>query len=553
MGDLNGFDLKKILEGSTSEKIYDEFNNTVSSEDYKKHCNAIFNSPNENTKLKDLCYKYERNINKLANEQDKVGARDRCYHSMCWIFDEIRKIISSNSYNFNHLDVLNKFHDVEKLIIKDINSKNIANDKYLCRTYFSYHDLEERKNVKYLHDYIKNYDQIKKNIVSDKNNCGIYRKYVEFIKILYTKHKEECCNHWNTECHKYFSCDPFYDPKNLLPALESCENGKSKSSRHMGGASVGKISKNSSEDPENEFNMKIKNVRCVAYKYEDYGFLSCFDSPITHNVTIKGNEKLTSKPINDTNIASRSRGLEFLTRSTLGIPRKVYKVEKEGDMKKKVSNTFNIIKEMENSRCKIIREDKNKRIVELKCSENSSNLNSHVGAGQGEIGQSTDTPLTTNGDKNKTDETLVWKKLKQSKEEACNTDLLGFCVDPENARKNKAREEKREYKNSYMENEIQYNSDTSYFTNSEMENSVLSSLYTKIGLVSALVLGSFLVFLMYYKYTPVGLWMGRKKVNKRANTYNHHEDYRSQISRHEAKDININMPKKRVRIAYNPA
>ncbi|CAI7718062.1 PIR protein [Plasmodium vivax] len=552
MGDLNGFDLKKILKETASEKIYDEFNNTVTSDDYKKHCKAIFNSPKENTKLKDLCYKYERNIKELSNEQDKVRARDRCYHSMCWIFDEIRKFIRSNSYNFNHLDVLKKFHDVEKRIINDINSTSDANDKYLCRSHFTYHDLEERKNVKYMHDYIKNYVQIKQNIISGKNNCGIYRKYVEFIKILYKKHKEECCKHWNTECHKYFSCDPFYDPDNLFPALEICENGKSKSSRRMDVASVGKISKNSSEDSEKEFNMKIKNVRCVAYKYEDYGFLSCFDSPITHNVTIKGNEKLTSKPINDTNIASRSRGLEFLTRSTLGIPRKVYKVEKEGDMKKKESDTFNIIKGMKNSRCKIIREDETKGIVELNCFENSSTPNSLVGAGQGEIGHSTHRNLLTNGVTSEIDETIVWKKLKQSKAEACSTDLLGFCVDPQNAHKNKAREENIEYKSSYMENEIQYNSDTSYFTNSEMENSVLSSLYTKIGLVSALVLGSFLVFLMYYKYTPLGLWMGRKKVNKRANAYNHHEDYRSQISKHEAKDININMPKKRVRIAYNP-
>ncbi|CAG9483121.1 unnamed protein product [Plasmodium vivax] len=552
MGDLNGFDLKKILKETASEKIYDEFNNTVTSDDYKKNCNAIFNSDNENTTLKNLCYKYERNINKLANEQDKIGARDRCFHFMCWIFDEIRKINSSNSYNFNHLDVLNKFHDVEKLIIKDINSTQDANNKYLCRSHFTYHDLEERKNVKYMHDYIKNYDQIKQNMISGNTDCRMYRNYVEFIKILYTKHKEECCKHWNTECHKYFSCDPFYDPNNLLSALESCGNGKSIGMRGMGGASVGKMSKNSSEDSEKEINMKIKNVRCVAYKYEDYGFLSCFDTPITHNVTIKGNEKLASKPINDTNIASRSRGLEFLTRSTLGIPRKVYKVEKEGDVKKKESDTFNIIKGMKNSRCKIIREDKTNGILELNCSENSSTPNSHVETGQGDLGQSTDTPFTPNEDKKKTDETLVWKRLKQSNEEACNTDLLGFCIDAQNANRNKAREEKIEYKISSLENEIQYNSDTSHFTNSEMENSVLSSLYTKIGLVSALVLGSFLVFLMYYKYTPVGLWMGRKKVNKRANTYNHHEDYRRNISNHEANDINISMPKKRVRIAYNP-
>ncbi|VUZ93461.1 PIR protein [Plasmodium vivax] len=551
MGDLNGIDLGKILKESASEKIYTYFNSTVTSDDYKKHCNDIFNSTNENTTLKDLCYKYERNIKELANEQDKIGARDRCFHSMCWIFDEIRKIIRSNSYNFNHLDVLKKFHNVEKRIINDINGTSDGNDKYLCRSHFTYHDLEERKNVKYLHDYIKNYDKIKKNIISDKTNCGMYRKYVEFIKILYTKHKEECCNHWNTECHKYFSCDPFYDPDKLFPVLESCGNGKSKSLRHMGGASLGKISKNSSDDSEKEINMKIKNVRCVAYKYEDYGFISCFDTPITHNITIKGDEMSTSKTINETSTASRSRGLEFFTRSTLGIPKKVYKVEK-GDIKKSEPHTFNIIKGMKNSRCKIIGEDETQGIVELKCSENSYTPNSHVETGQGDFGQSTDTPLTPNEDKKKTDETLVWKRLKQSKEEACNTDLLGFCIDPQNANRNKAREEKIEYKSSSLENEIQYNSDTSHFINSEMENSVLSSLYTKIGLVSALVLGSFLVFLMYYKYTPVGLWMGRKKVNKRANTYNHHEDYRRNISNHEANDINISMPKKRVRIAYNP-
>ncbi|GAB64688.1 VIR-like CYIR protein [Plasmodium cynomolgi strain B] len=225
---------------------------------------------------------------------------------MLWIFDEISRFIRSNSYNIKHLDVLKKFHDVEELIINDINRTGD----------------EERKNVKYLHDFIKNYEKIEENIISDKTNCEIYRKYLEFIKILYKKHKEECCKYWNTECHKYFSCDPFYDPNNLLSVLESCENGKY---NQMSSAKV----KSGSKDSTEEFNMKIKNVRCVAYKYEDYGFLSCFDSPLTHNVTIKGNEKLTSETKYETNIASRSRGLEFFTRSSIGIPKKLYPIKKD--------------------------------------------------------------------------------------------------------------------------------------------------------------------------------------------------------------------------------
>ncbi|GAB69665.1 CYIR protein [Plasmodium cynomolgi strain B] len=404
---------------------------------------------------------------------------------MLWIFDEISKFFRSNSYYINHLYVLKKFHDVEELIIEDINRKN-DRTKYLCRSYFTYHDLQERKNVKYLHDYIKNYNKIKQYVISDKTDCEKYRKYFEFIKTLYEKHKEECCKYWNTECHKYFSCDPFYDPNNILSVLESCENGK------FNGMLSAKV-KSVSKDSEKEFNMKIKNVRCVAYKYEDYGFLSCFDSPLTHNVTIKGNEKVTWNTESGKYIPSRSRGLEFFTRSTIGIPKKLYPIKKDKGKKNNQMKTTDVILGMKNSKCKITRENKAKGIVELSCNETSSTKSANIVDGQEVSGKEVLNVVPTKGKINKPDERLVWKRLKHSKEEACSTDLLGFCVDPQNTYKNKAREEKIEYKSSYTENEIPNDSNTIYFDNSEKENSILNSLYTKIGLVSALVLGSFLV------------------------------------------------------------
>ncbi|GAB69585.1 CYIR protein [Plasmodium cynomolgi strain B] len=333
---------------------------------------------------------------------NKVQRRDRCYHSMLWIFDEIRKFMRSNSNNINLLDVLNKFHYVEERIIEDINRTSDEN-KYLCRSYFIYHDLEEWKNVKYLNDYIKNYEKIKQNVISSTTNCEKYRKYFEFIKILYERHKEECCEYWNTECHKYFSCDPFYDPNNLLPALENCKNVKF---NLISSAEVKSLSKDSTKP----FNMEVKNVRCVAYKYEDYGFLSCFDSPLTHNVTIKG------------------------------IPKKLYPIKKDEGKKNNQMRTTDVIMGMQNSMCNITRKENN--IVELSCRKISSNES--VNKVDGQIRELNKMPkdVHTGVKINNPDETLIWKGLKHSKEEACTTDLLGFCVDPKIINKNNAREEK---------------------------------------------------------------------------------------------------------------
>ncbi|SCO73381.1 VIR protein [Plasmodium vivax] len=539
MEDIDANYLDSILKDSDSQKIYNEFKNPVANDNYKKHCDAIFKSANENKESKELCYKHERNLKELAKIEDVVQRRDRCYHSMCWIFDEIGKMITSKFNNINKSVILGKFQKVEELIVKDTEST------FMCPSYFSHHDLEERKKVKYLHDYIKNYEKIITNIHSDGSNCEKHRKYVQFINKLYKMHKEECCSNWNTECHKYFSCDPFYDPNKLLFELESCENGKF-NRRPSAEAKPG------SKDSTEAFNMEVKNVRCVAYKYKDYGFLSCFDSPTTHNVTIKGDEKVTWKTESGKYIPSRSRGLEFYTRSSMGIPQKLYPVKKDKGIKNYQMNTTDVILGMKNSKCNITREDKEKGIVVLNCEKNPSTQSANIVDGQEGAGKEVSKALSTEEKLNKSEETPIPKGLKDSTEEACSKDILGFCVDNHITHKNKEREEEMDYTGSYIENENFYDSNTSYFNNSETENNISNSLYTKIGLVSALVLGSFLVFFMYYKYTPVGLWIGRKRVKKRTNNYNYQEEFERELSKHRAGDRNINAQKKRVRIAYNP-
>ncbi|VUZ96756.1 PIR protein [Plasmodium vivax] len=539
MEDIDANYLDSILKDSDSQKIYNEFKTTVDNNDYKKNCDTIFNSANENTELKELCYKHERNLKELAKIKDVVQRRDRCFLSMCWIFDEIGKIITSKFNNINKSDILKKFQEVEELIVNDTKST------FMCPSYFSHHDLEERKRVKYLHDYIKNYEQIITNIRSDSSKCETHRKYVQFINTLYKKHKEECCSNWNTECHKYFSCDPFYDPNKLLFELGSCKNGKF---NRMSSAEA----KSGSTDSTEAFNMEIKNVRCVAHKYKDYGFLSCFDSPTIHNVTIKGNEKITWKTEPGKYIPSRSRGLEFYTRSSMGIPTKLYPIEKDKGKKNYQIKTTDVILGMKNSKCNITREDKAKGIVELNCREISSSQNANIVDGQKGAGKEVSKGMSTEGKLDISEGTPIPKGLKDSTGEACSKDILGFCVDNHITHKNKEREEEMDYIGSYVENENFYDSNTSYFNNSDMENSISNSIYTKIGLVSALVLGSFLVFFMYYKYTPVGLWIGRKRVKKRTNNYNYQEEFEREISKHRQGDRNINAQKKRVRIAYNP-
>ncbi|SCO65223.1 VIR protein [Plasmodium vivax] len=74
---------------------------------------------------------------------------------------------------------------------------------------------------------------------------------------------------------------------------------------------------------------------------------------------------------------------------------------------------------------------------------------------------------------------------------------------------------------------------------------------SRMGLLGVLIVGTILLFFIYYKYTPLGQWLGNILFRKKKVKHNFYEEVRNPSPKHDTKRGNTNMTKKRIRIAYD--
>ncbi|KMZ97267.1 hypothetical protein PVNG_05767 [Plasmodium vivax North Korean] len=252
----------EILKELPSFKTYEEFGKITDS--ISNTTCSDFGTGDD--KFKDLCEKFMKNIKKLKDyKSDLREFKVRSSSLSYWIIDELRKYFTVNHKKIDR-GVIDK-------LINNLNEFSVKSE--LKHLFFnSDFNFDLSREEKYLHDYFKNYD----TIISCKDKCEDYHKYVTYIEKIYYKHREDCLRN---VCD-YFNFNDKYDPDDLLSKLNGRIQrfNKGENMDSPLGTEVGNP-KDSKKNPR----MVIKYMLCTETNDEDKKFprYNCEDPAYRHN------------------------------------------------------------------------------------------------------------------------------------------------------------------------------------------------------------------------------------------------------------------------------
>ncbi|SCA60202.1 VIR protein [Plasmodium vivax] len=166
----------------------------------------------------DLCDKITKNARYTNGLSTIKKGDDDCLNYKNWVYDQIWKFYKSKD-TIKLDEVISDFLNIQ-------NAVNKVFPKKICQFDFTSKDkkdLEEKLEKKNLRDYIKNYENIKKEVTANVKS-DMYSKYLTYISKIFEIHKTKCEGPWNfypKQCNEYFvlSTNPF-KPKDLLDILQ---------------------------------------------------------------------------------------------------------------------------------------------------------------------------------------------------------------------------------------------------------------------------------------------------------------------------------------------
>ncbi|SBS92729.1 PIR Superfamily Protein [Plasmodium ovale curtisi] len=199
----------------TSKDIYDkmEFNYPDLSE-YDGKCDNIFVHDNQKDKVKTICKKFLRYLEKSPLWNISDSGYDVCLLLNFWVYDKLTHIFGDKS----KADIA--FANFQGLWNSAMGyQKSISADKK-CKDKFDILDKKDWKKRKDLYDYYIDYDTNKStfNIYGEK--CEEYYKYIEGKKELY-EHFDKLCTSDSSECPDFYNDCKNYKPDLVLPTM-SC-------------------------------------------------------------------------------------------------------------------------------------------------------------------------------------------------------------------------------------------------------------------------------------------------------------------------------------------
>ncbi|KMZ85846.1 hypothetical protein PVBG_01356 [Plasmodium vivax Brazil I] len=295
MSSLSDDELNSILGNTTSYQIYKKFDEEKDLEEHNTLCKE-FRSLNEKKdgNGEKTCKKIAKNLNKLSELASTVKYRDRCLYYKYWIYDQIWK--ESNTAGNNVGSVINKYLSIQDTVTKSLK-------KYYCPYYFHRRNLTELNEFheeKYLYEYFKNYNTLKYKISASNDNEETYSKYLEYIKDIYIKHKNDsCCDYYGLigNCYHYFKCEEDYNPNNLLCKLKKNKDSSGCNLENKG-LPGSDIQRNGQEDSNLDKEIKPQYFSCKEIKSsEGVPFLSCFVLRTGSQNSDKATQIVTTGPV----------------------------------------------------------------------------------------------------------------------------------------------------------------------------------------------------------------------------------------------------------------
>ncbi|VUZ93898.1 PIR protein [Plasmodium vivax] len=218
MAKISEQELEDILKDLPAHKIYSELNENFQSEPkFDGYCKRMRKFKKNDNEMKNLCKRIAYNLEKLSGILRNDANDVRCSYFNHWMYNEIWKLVlTEDNYEIDK-DAILTLADIGH----DINSA--LSRPYCSYEYYNNRDFSEWMEMKNLHDYFKNFDQIKKKIRSAGDKYESYSKYLKYISKIYVNFEDECCDSELEEFEFkpiYFKCGDDYRPEKLLSLLE---------------------------------------------------------------------------------------------------------------------------------------------------------------------------------------------------------------------------------------------------------------------------------------------------------------------------------------------
>ncbi|KMZ84220.1 hypothetical protein PVBG_06300 [Plasmodium vivax Brazil I] len=206
--------------------MYDEFYVKKTSSKYFQECDALNEYDKTHTGVKELCIKLISSLEKLAEMKTKNKEyNDRCNYLPHWLFDEIGKIYKPiPSKNSNNIPFFSKLSHIGNTV-----NRKLPGNKCTTLPLSNSISLDERKNRKNAHIYLKKYEEIKQIVnAKGKGKCDQYIKYLKYIDSLHKKYKtNDCRGFFIVYRPEYADCDSKHDPNSLISILKDCKGTES--------------------------------------------------------------------------------------------------------------------------------------------------------------------------------------------------------------------------------------------------------------------------------------------------------------------------------------
>ncbi|CAD2083608.1 PIR protein CIR protein [Plasmodium vinckei brucechwatti] len=201
-------------------EFYSKLNENVADEDkekpnkYWERIEPIF-EPSE--QVRDIVYKLQRNVTFLnENRDDDQLYGKHCYDLNYWLYEQVYKKFNLNENNihfFITLDIL--LNSWENMNADQFNGKND-----ICQPDNTLVDINYLKEIKYLGDYVENFNTIKSAAIEDTNKaCNVYIDYLRYAIPAYYEWNKLCTLEEENLCNKYIHDYEKYDPKGVLSNL----------------------------------------------------------------------------------------------------------------------------------------------------------------------------------------------------------------------------------------------------------------------------------------------------------------------------------------------
>ncbi|EDL42760.1 variable surface protein Vir24-like, partial [Plasmodium vivax] len=337
MAEISEDELEDILKDLPAHEIYSELNEHVQSDSrFVKHCKKMHKFENNNDEMINLCKKIARNLEKLSGILSNNAKDVKCSYFNHWMYNEIWKLVRTESN-----------YEIDKDAILKLASIGFDINWELSRDYCSYEyykdeEFSDWKKMKNLHDYFKNFDQIKEKIQSAGDKYEKYSKYIKYISKIYDDYEDECCD---SDLDKdefapiYFKCHKDYRPHNLLSLLES-----NKATSGAQPLVKGPKELNTQGEASNKFTLEIQNPSDVsgATKLNQLkkGIFQTFNQPVITGGEDSQKYALASiqNPVNDS--CPYGASLEYNSRNLNCRSKETSKASYQEDFEEKIEQGY---------------------------------------------------------------------------------------------------------------------------------------------------------------------------------------------------------------------